>query len=185
MILIMGLGNPGKQYQKTRHNLGFLVLDFFSKKHRFAKFKYEKALLAKISQKKIGKNEIILAKPQTFMNASGKAAKLILKKYKIDPHFFWIIHDDLAIPFGKIKISFGKSSGGHKGVESIIEELKSKEFVRFRVGIGNHKGKIKKFVLEKFTKKEEKVLRKIIKKTIEAIEFALKEGIEKTMSKFN
>jgi PTH1 family peptidyl-tRNA hydrolase len=192
MKIIVGLGNPGKKFEKTRHNLGFMVLDRFSKKNKFPKFKMKREFLAMVSEKKIGKEKIILVKPQTFMNNSGLAVKEILKKLRTSniEHLtsnLWVVHDDLDIPFGKIKISFGRGSGGHKGVQSIIDEIGTKNFVRFRIGIGKKEVGIRKkeFVLEKFSKKEEKILKKVIELICRAIEMAIKEGIEKAMSEFN
>jgi PTH1 family peptidyl-tRNA hydrolase len=200
MKIIVGLGNPGKKFKKTRHNLGFIVLNKFSRKNKFPKFKMEKEFLAEISEKKIGKEKIILVKPQTFMNNSGLAVKEILKKLRT-PNIelltsnLWVVHDDLDIPFGKIKISFGRGSGGHKGVQSIIDEIRTRDFVRFRIGIKPNskfkmqnaklKFKIQNFVLEKFNKKEEKILKEVIEMACQAIKMAIKEGIEKTMSEFN
>jgi PTH1 family peptidyl-tRNA hydrolase len=194
MKIIVGLGNPGKEFEKTRHNLGFMVLDRFARKNKFPKFKMRKEFLAMVSEKKIGKEKIILAKPQTFMNNSGLAVKEILKKLRTSniEHLtsnLWVIHDDLDIPFGKIKISFGRGSGGHKGVQSIIDEIGTKNFVRFRIGIGTANNKTasnkEDFVLQKFNKNEEKVLKKVIKIACRAIEMAIKEGIERAMSEFN
>ena len=189
MIIILGLGNPGKKFEKTRHNIGFLVVDRFSRKNKFPKFRTKKNFFSMISEKRIWGEKIILVKPQTFMNNSGKAVKLLIDKYKIKTENLFVIHDDLDIPFGKIKISFGKGSGGHKGIQSIIDEIKTKNFLRFRVGIGtkNDKAKvdIKKFVLQKFSKEERKILKKAIELTCKAIEMVIKEGVEKTMSEFN
>jgi PTH1 family peptidyl-tRNA hydrolase len=194
MKIIVGLGNPGKKFEKTRHNLGFMVLDRFAGKNKFPKFKIKKEFLATVSEKKIGKEKIILAKPQTFMNNSGLAIKRILKKLRtsnIEPltSNLWVIHDDLDLPLGKIKISFGRGSAGHKGVQSIIEEIGTKEFARLRIGIGTTNNKTannrKDFVLQKFDKKEEKILKGVIEMACRAIEMAIKEGIEKAMSEFN
>jgi PTH1 family peptidyl-tRNA hydrolase len=200
MKIIVGLGNPGKKFEKTRHNLGFIVLDRFSRKNKFPKFEMKREFLAEISEKKILKEKIILAKPQTFMNNSGLAVKRILEKlrtFNIGPltSNLWVIHDDLDIPFGKIKISFGRGSAGHKGVQSIINEIGTKNFVRFRIGIKPNskfkmqnaklKFKIQNFVLEKFNKNEEKILKEVIEMVCRAIEMAIKEGVEKAMSEFN
>lgn len=186
MKIIAGLGNPGKKFEKTRHNLGFRTLDEFKKKNDFPEFSLSKKFNLFLTKKKIGKERVVLIKPKTFMNQSGKAIVPFLKNLKIKTENLWVIHDDLDLPLGKIKISFGKGSAGHKGVQSIIDELKTKDFLRFRIGIGqNSKPKTQNFVLEKFTEKEEKVLKKVIKRTIEAIEFSLKEGVEKAMQKFN
>jgi len=207
MILIVGLGNPGKKYEKTRHNLGFLVVE--SLKHApyrnkvsgaglkvksFSDWKKIKRFQAEISQGEIAGQKVILAKPQTFMNLSGKPVKLLIRNKTTMvqllriPSDLWVIHDDIDLPLGKIKIVKNRGAGGHKGVESIIRELKTKNFIRFRIGIRNQELRIKnveKFVLQKFSKEEEKIVKKVIQKTVEAIEFFLKEGLEKAMSKFN
>jgi len=167
MILIVGLGNPGKKYENTRHNIGFRIIDELEKKE--------------LSEKAIP------FKPLTFMNNSGKAVKKLTDNLQLTTNNLWIIHDDIDLLLGKIRISKNRGAGGHKGVESIIRELKTKNFVRFRIGINRfaQNQKIEKFVLEKFTKTEEKIVKEMIQKTTEAIEFCLKQGIEKTMNKYN
>ena len=163
MKIICGLGNPGDKFKFTRHNLGFLILDYFQKENLFPQFKFYQKFLSEISKKKINHQEIILLKPQTFMNNSGKAIKRIFLAFKIKPENLCLIHDDLDLPFGKIKVSFKKGSGGHKGVQSVIDEISTKDFWRIRVGIGKPKRKkIEKFVLEEFAKKEKKKLKKIL-----------------------
>jgi len=192
MILIVGLGNPGKKFQKTRHNLGFRVIDeFFIKNrdvHNFSDFKFEKKFQALIAEGKFNNKKIILAKPQAFMNLSGKGAKLLISFYKLPTDNLWIIHDDIDIPLGKIRIVKGRGAAGHRGIESIIRGLKTKDFVRFRIGIQPKSGKpknIEKFVLQKFKKEEEKIVKKVINETIEVIDFSLKKGLEKAMNEFN
>jgi len=190
MLLIIGLGNPGWKFQKTRHNLGFRVVDELVRKNNFPRFKLSKKFLAEISEGKIADQKVILAKPQTFMNLSGKSVKKLTNNLQLTTYNLWVIHDDLDLPLGKIRISVGRGAAGHKGVESIIKELKTKNFVRFRVGVKPKTSNLKpetldRFVLQKFTREEEKILKKIIKKTIEIINFSLKSGIEKTMQKFN
>jgi PTH1 family peptidyl-tRNA hydrolase len=191
MIIIIGLGNPGKKYEKTRHNLGFLIIENLKLKiENFSDWRYEKKFKAEISRGKIDNQKVILAKPQTFMNNSGKAVKLLTKTYTLDPKNLIVIHDDIDLPLGKIKIVRNRGAAGHKGVQSIIDELGTKNFVRFRIGI-NPKPytldpkTLDKFVLQKFNKEEEKFLKEVIKKTVEAIEIAIKGGVEKAMSKFN
>ena len=184
MILIVGLGNPGKKFQKTRHNIGFRVVDELRSSSHFATARVIDELGF------LNKEKIVLAKPKTFMNLSGKAVKLITRRYNLDPKNLIVIHDDLDLPLGKIKIVKNRGSAGHKGVQSIIDELKTKDFIRIRVGIKNQKiknrkQKIEDFVLKRFKKKEEKKLKGIIEKTCRAIEMAIKEGVEKAMQKFN
>jgi PTH1 family peptidyl-tRNA hydrolase len=167
MILIVGLGNPGKKYEKTRHNVGFRVID-------------ELGFL--------NKKGVVLAKPKVFMNLSGGAVKSLITKYGIPVSNLWVIHDDIDLPLGKIRISKSRGAAGHKGVESIIKELKTKSFVRFRIGIQPKTGKPRsseKFVLQKFTKGEERTVKEVIKKSVEAIEMVLREGLEKGMTKYN
>lgn len=188
MILIVGLGNPGKKYEKTRHNIGFRVVDYLQNFLSFSNWKKEKRLLAGISKGKINKKEIILAKPQTFMNLSGKAVKSLMAKYKLPATNLWVVHDDIDLPLGKIRISKGRGAAGHKGVESIIKAINSKNFIRFRIGIQPKTGKSKNteaFVLQKFNKEGEKIVKEVIQRTALAIEFSLKAGLEKAMSKFS
>ena len=193
MFLIVGLGNPGKKYQKTRHNLGFRVVDEIAANFQFSPALSQKGGVQSIFNVKISKGEIankkiILAKPQTFMNLSGKAVKKLISNIQNLTSKLWIIHDDIDIPLGEIRIVKNRSSAGHKGVESIIKELGTKNFVRFRIGILPKTGKPKNaesFVLKKFNKEEEKIVKEVIKKTAEAIEMVLEEGTEKAMAKYN
>lgn len=182
MTIIIGLGNPGTKYKKTRHNIGFRVADEFYKRNNFPEFELSKKFKSLISESK----KIILAKPQSFMNQSGKAVKSLIGFYK--PESFIVIHDDIDLAIGKIRISKSRGSAGHKGVESIISEIGNKDFIRFRLGIQSEKGKPRnpeKFVLQEFTKEEEKIIKEIIKKSAEAIKFLITNDLEKTMSKYN
>jgi PTH1 family peptidyl-tRNA hydrolase len=188
MKIISGLGNPGKKFEKTWHNVGFLILDEFQKRNNFPKFKLVKKFESKISKKKFESEKIILVKPQTFMNNSGRAIKLLIENYKLKIENLIIVHDDIDVPLGKIKISFGKGSAGHKGVQSIIDELKTKNFIRIRVGICPKSGKpkfLEKFVLKKIKKGEQKILKELLEKVCEVIEILLKESLEKAIQKFN
>ena len=167
MFLIVGLGNPGKKYESTRHNVGVMVINELE----FLNLK-----------------EVVLVKPQTFMNSSGKAIKKRLKELNLRPENLMVVHDDIDIPLGELRISKNRGAAGHKGVESIIKELGTKNFVRFRVGICPKFGKPKnpeKFVLQKFNKDEEKIIKQTVQKTVQVIEMALKQGLEKAMTKFN
>ncbi len=162
MILLVGLGNPGLKFKNTRHNLGFEILNFF-KKNNFSDWENKKKLKTKISQNKVNNQKIILAKPQTFMNQSGQAVSHLIKFYKIPLKNLWVIHDELYLSLGEIKIKKNSGAGGHKGVQSIINELGSKNFNRLKIGIGPKQPEIdlKKFVLQKFTKDEQKKLEQI------------------------
>ena len=188
MTLIIGLGNPGKRYEKTWHNIGFLTIEEFSKQNNLSDFSFSKKFNAELSEGLLGKEKIVLAKPQVYMNNSGKAVNQLISKLRIPNSKLIVIHDDIDLPLGKIRIVKNRGPAGHKGAGSIIEELGTKNFVRLRIGIQPKTGKPKlaeRFVLQKFNKAEEKIVKEVIKKTTAAIEFSLKEGLEKAMSKFN
>lgn len=166
MFLIVGLGNPGLKYKKTRHNFGFKALDYFRKENNFPRFKFVKKFQAALSENIIENQKVILAKPQTFMNASGQAVKKITTNCQLPTANRIVIHDDLDIPLGEIRISQNKSAGGHKGVQSIIDQLGSQDFIRLRLGVGqtDRTKYDKNFVLSKFTPQEKPLTEKTIKK---------------------
>lgn len=189
-MIIIGLGNPGQEYELTRHNIGYRIVKYFQKNEKFQSFEARKRAL--VSVKKYKKDKVILVLPLTFVNKSGEAAKEITKEFKVNKKVKGVnsqsflpvilIHDDSDLPVGKVKISVGKSSGGHKGVESVIKALKTKDFIRFRIGIQPLKGKHKKaeeIVLKKLSPDEEKIIAKIIKKTSEAVSATITQGITK------
>jgi len=191
MILIVGLGNPGKEYEKTRHNIGFRIIDEIAANFQFSIFNFQSIFNAKISKGEIANKKIILAKPQTLMNLSGKAVKKLISNIQNLTSKLWVVHDDIDLPLGKIRIVKNRGSAGHKGVESIIRAINSKNFVRFRIGIKTKNkekrtiNNVEQFVLQKFNKDEEKIIKEVTQKTVEEIEFSLKEGLEKAMAKFN
>lgn len=191
MKLIIGLGNPGPEYKNTRHDVGFRILDELMIQGLFdlSEFKAEKKFKAEVASGTFGAEKIILAKPQTFMNESGQAVKSLKTFYKIKPKEIIVIQDDLDLPIGKIRISTESSSAGHKGIDSIIQNLKSKTFIRIRVGISNELKEIMpadKFVLQKFSEEDEEMLEGKIPDIIEAIKmFCENEPLEKIQSKFN
>jgi len=176
MILIIGLGNPGKSYEKTRHNLGFMALDDLATKidADFKEDKKNNVLIAKqILKKDKGTNQkIILAKPLLYMNNSGEVVKKILDYYKLKTTNIWVIHDDIDIKLGEIKIRLGGSSAGQKGVQSIIENIGTDRFYRFRFGIKPmtpQKEAVEDFVLKKFSKEELIIIKQKKEELIEKI----------------
>lgn len=198
MKLIAGLGNPGEKYEKTRHNLGFEVVEKFLKdfeeagKTVWEENKKLKSEIAKISwQPKKGKlQEVILAKPQTFMNDSGLAVSLLCSFYKISPGDVLIVSDEIDLPLGNMKIRFGGGTAGHKGVTSVMDKLGTDKFWRLRLGIGStfKEKKIKhadKIVLGKFGRSETGKARELVKKGSKAIAEILEHGFEIAMNKFN
>lgn len=192
MILIVGLGNPGEKYENTRHNLGFMAIDDLAQIYN-GKWKTEKKFdcqLAIIDTKILGQEgKLILVKPLTFMNASGFAVSKLMSFYKIEPKNLWVIHDDLDIAPGKFKIKSKGGSAGHRGVSSIVEQLGTTEFVRFRLGIGRPfqpgEERLEKYVLEGLSSKDMSDAKKGIKKVIQAITFALEEGVSAAQNRYN
>lgn len=203
MKLIVGLGNPGEKYVNTRHNLGFIVVEHFLKDFQSAgntlwenssKFKSE---IAQIEwQPQHGSLEkVILAKPQTYMNNSGMAVQLITSYYKLLTSDIYVLHDDIDLPLGSLKIRFGGASAGHHGVESIMQYLHTDKFWRFRMGTGEVSSKFKvkssklrnveDFVLSNFTGAEKGKVKHLIKRGVNAIEASLEDGLEKAMNRFN
>lgn len=186
MKLIVGLGNPGKLYIDSRHNIGFQVVKALGKFHKVA-FKKDNTVFSLSAKCKIGNEVVLLAMPFTYMNSSGLAIRALLKKYKVDLENLLVIHDDLDLEFGRLRIRPKGSSGGHQGVESIIDSLKSDRFCRLRIGIGRPRADINasEYVLSFFTKKEKGQSKEFIRKASLASEFWVREGITKTMNVFN
>lgn len=173
MKLIIGLGNPGKKYEKTRHNLGFLVVDFLAGNNEWKKSKKANCLYLK---KQINSEKVELIKPLTFMNNSGKAVNYARKKHCINIEDIIVVHDDIDLPLGEIKIQKNRGPAGHNGVKSIIEHLKTKDFTRMRLGIKSDEQKnleTEKFVLQNFTSEEKKIVEEQIKRAVQIIRTTL------------
>jgi PTH1 family peptidyl-tRNA hydrolase len=168
--LIVGLGNPGKEYEKTRHNLGFLVIDEMIE--RYDAVPTNTKLQTKLWTAKLGGATVLIAKPQTFMNLSGNAVAPLARTKNIAPDHIIITHDDLDLEFDKIRVSRGASAGGHNGVQSVIDALGTKDFTRVRIGIGRpvNDQPIEDYVLTRFSAEEKKQLTEIVDKTILEIE---------------
>ncbi|MBI5051114.1 MAG: aminoacyl-tRNA hydrolase [Nitrospirae bacterium] len=183
MLLIVGLGNPGNAYSKTRHNLGFMVIDALS--HKFSIPIYHKSKHYLYGRGTIEGKEVILAKPLTFMNRSGLAVKDLLRKFK-DIKGLIVIHDDLDLNTGTIKIKKGGSSGGHKGAESIIEHTGINDFIRLRLGIGRSEFlQPEEYVLRNFSRQEQPLIKKNIEKAVDAIIAIIDKGIAHAQNKFH
>ena len=182
--LIVGLGNPGDEYQDTRHNIGFMVLDALAKASNTV---FEDKRYGFVAHMRIKNRELVLLKPTTFMNLSGNAVRYWMNQEKIDPQNLLIVADDLALPLGKIRLKSKGSGGGHNGIGNIIQVLCSEQFSRLRVGIGNDfpMGAQIKFVLDPFNEDERKVLDERIPVAVEAVKNFCLAGIDDTMCKFN
>lgn len=193
--IIVGLGNPGEEYTNTRHNAGRMALEYFAKNARFSEWSEDKKAKANVAKGAIGKNLVALVNPNTFMNKSGSAVAKFVKSVKAAERLV-VAHDDLDLPLGTIKISFDRGSGGHKGIDSIMRAVKTKKFVRLRIGVSpaTASGLIKKpsgeqevlkFILARFKPSEHEELKKIFKKTSLAIETIVTEGREMAMNVAN
>ena len=184
MKMIVGLGNPGKEYENTRHNIGFMIIDEYSKEYKINNFKTKyNGLFAKVYR---NGEYFVLLKTLSFMNLSGTVVSKFANYFKIKPEDILVIHDDLDLPVGKIKIKSKGSSGGHNGIKSIIEYLKTEEFNHFKVGVGNNKNiETKDYVLGKFNKKELDIYNKLFTFSSNIIDDFLDLNIDKVMSKYN
>ncbi len=185
MKLITGLGNIGDKYCMTRHNAGFMVLDRWAVKEGFT-FKTENKLKAAILKFKYNGEDIIFAKPTTFMNLSGEAVRAIMDYYKIEVKDILIIYDDIALDLGRIRYRANGSDGGHNGIKSIIKHVGTKDFARLKVGIGPQPNiPSENYVLQNFPKDQLDELKSVLDKSIESVKFYLENGIEKTQNRFN
>lgn len=181
MKLIVGLGNPGKEYENTRHNVGFMVIDKYCDGEKFNK-KFDGLYL----EKRINGEKVIFLKPQTYMNLSGKSVKAFKDFYKIENEDILVIRDDLDLKIGDAKIKFNSSSGGDNGIKSIIECLNSQKFTQLKIGISNDKqSDSKSYVLGKFNKEEKEKLDSILSKTNEIINCYIIDGEMRAMNLYN
>jgi PTH1 family peptidyl-tRNA hydrolase len=183
--LIVGLGNPGLQYEQTRHNLGFMLIDRLAREAQTSVKREECRSL--IGRADIEGDRAELVKPQTYMNLSGEAINCLLKKTDRSAQKLIIVTDDLALPVGKMRLRGKGSDGGHNGLKSIINCLKTQDFIRLRIGIQPEHpiSNTKNFVLEKFSKSETALIEEVLEKSAEAVRAVIKDGVEKAMAKFN
>jgi len=192
MKLVVGLGNPGEKYERVRHNLGFMALDgYIREKYGNPIWLSDKNLKSEV----LKEEDLIFAKPQTFMNQSGLALRVLSSVFGVGGEDIIIIHDELDLPLGKIKVRMGGAAAGHHGVESIIKALETDKFIRVRLGIGNLKTKsgehkaihvsAEKFVLEPFMHSEKAQVKHVIKQAIKAIELLLDRGLKVAQNQYN
>lgn len=181
MKLIVGLGNPGNEYENTRHNIGYIVLDNY-----LGSISWKNDKQADIYKTKINNEDVLFIKPTTYMNLSGLAVAHYLKYYKIDIKDLLVIQDDLDLELGKIKLKTNSSSGGHNGIKNIIQNLNSSEFLRLKMGISKPNNDIIDYVLSNFSTEEQKIINKQLKITNNIIDdFINNESIEKLMNRYN
>lgn len=193
--IIVGLGNPGEEYEATRHNTGRMALEFFARQSGTSAWKEDKKSQSLTTGARVGKHMLALVLPNTFMNKSGASVAKFVKSMKAAERLV-VVSDDLDLPLGKIKLSFNRGSGGHKGIESIVRAVKTKRFTRIRIGVSasTATGKLKKphgekevvdFILARFKAHEMDELKKVFKKVTQAIETIVSESPERAMNRFN
>ena len=183
MYIIAGLGNPGKKYENTRHNIGFITLDFLAERHdiKINKIKHK----ALVGEGRIAGQKVLLVKPQTYMNLSGESLREVMDYYKVDIEDMIVIYDDIDLDAGAVRIRKKGSAGTHNGMRSIVQHLGT-DFPRIRMGIGKDKrGDLVDFVLGGFTKEDKEVLEPAVERAALAVECYVDEGIEKAMNKYN
>ena len=192
--IIAGLGNPGKKYIDTRHNVGRMVLERFCEAHDLSSWEDRKEIKARMSRGMFGKREVVLLEPDDYMNNSGKSIAKYVKNESL--YDLIIIHDDIDLPIGTFRISYNKGSGGHNGVRSVESELKTKQFARVRIGIAPRtffgimrkpkgKGAVQNFVLNTFSRSESQKLESVLEKAVKAIDSIMQDGVTKAMNEWN
>ena len=185
MYLIAGLGNPGSRYVRTRHNVGFMFLDYLASRHgfTFSDSKWQ----ARIAQQILWQTKILFIKPETFMNLSGQAIFQAASYYKISPENVMVIHDDLDMDVGRIKIVINRGAGGHKGIRSISNLLGTREYVRIKIGIGRPPPPVpvERYVLSKFSDEEKKILQESVEVIEQAVQLILTENTAVAMNRIN
>lgn len=194
--VLVGLGNPGVEYENSRHNTGRIILDSVAKRNKFTEFDKKKNINALVSDGKIGKDKVKIIFPETFMNKSGTSLKTLITSVKKAEKLI-VVYDDLDLPLGEFKISFGRGSGGHKGIESVTRSVKTKNFLRIRVGISpaaRGKAKVKKpkgeekvidFIMGSFKKNELDILESVSHQVDDALKVLISKGKDKAMNEFN
>lgn len=186
MWLVVGLGNPGTKYAFTRHNVGFMAVDFLHQSIGNPPIKTDfKSHIAKF---KLDNEEVVTAQPQTYMNLSGEAVQAIMAFYKIDREHLIVLQDDIDQAFGQIKIQKNRGHGGHNGIRDISEKLSSSDYIRIKIGVGrplNPNIPVADYVLQKFSDEELQTLKPLLEKSIQAIDLLIFEGLQKASTKIN
>lgn len=185
MKIVLGLGNPGPRYARTRHNAGFMVIERFAGEIG-ARFRSE-ADVADLAPGRSGGEDVVVARPTTWMNRSGIAASLLARRYDAGPGDFILVYDDVALPLGRLRLRAGGSSGGHRGAQSVIDLLNSEQIPRLRLGVLGERGEadLADYVLEEFELSERPVLEEMINRAVGALALALERGVGYAASRYN
>jgi PTH1 family peptidyl-tRNA hydrolase len=184
MKLIVGLGNPGMEYERTRHNVGWRVVQAFARKFRIEIAKHEKNALTGTGR--VAGGSVIVAKPLTYMNLSGDAVRLLVNGYLESPAEMIVVYDDIDLPLGKLRIRPNGSSGTHNGMRSIVAELATENFPRLRVGIGaSDQGRLRDYVLDEFSPEEEPIVSRAVERSVDALFLFVRGDLKRAMNLFN
>ena len=184
MKLIVGLGNPGPEYEKTRHNVGWQALDAFARKFRIDVATHEKNAFT--GSGRVAGGHVMLAKPLTYMNLSGDAVRLLVNAYLDSTDDLMVVYDDIDLPLGRLRIRPNGSSGTHNGMRSIISTLGSERFPRLRIGIGSaEQGKLRDYVLDEFSSEEQPVIDRAIERAVDALVLFARGDLKRAMNEFN
>jgi PTH1 family peptidyl-tRNA hydrolase len=185
IYLIIGLGNPGREYRATRHNVGFMVVDELAQAWRMRMMRVQAKAI--IGSGIFADQKVVLAKPQTYMNLSGESVVALMRFYKIPLAHLLVVHDDLDLPLGTLRLRPDGGAGGQKGIASIIQRLGGQDFPRLRIGIGRPPGQMEAstYVLQDFTAAEQEVVRFVLLQSVRAIETFVSEGLEMAMNRYN
>lgn len=184
MKLIVGLGNPGAEYERTRHNVGWQVIDAFAKKFRIELSRHEKSAMTGTGR--VAGGSVMVAKPLTYMNLSGDSVRLLVNAYLESTQDLMVVYDDIDLPLARLRIRPNGSAGTHNGMRSIISELQSENFPRLRVGIGSAgEGKLRDYVLDEFTPEEQPAIDQAIAKAVDALVLFCRDDLRRAMNQYN
>lgn len=184
MKLIVGLGNPGAEYERTRHNIGWQVVDAFARKFRIDVTRHEKSAMT--GQGRVAGGAVMVAKPLTYMNLSGEAVRLLTNAYLDSTDDLIVVYDDIDLPLGRLRIRPNGSAGTHNGMRSIIGELKTEKFPRLRIGIGaSERGKLRDYVLDEFTSEEQPIVERAVTRSVDALLLFARGDLRRAMNEFN
>ncbi len=184
MKLIVGLGNPGSEYERTRHNVGWRVVDAFARKFRIAVAKHEKNALT--GTNRVAGGSVMVAKPLTYMNLSGDAVRLLVNAYLESPQEMIVVYDDIDLPLGRLRILPNGSAGTHNGMRSVLSTIDTENVPRLRVGIGaSTQGRLRDYVLDEFSAEEEPVVERAVERAVDALMLFVRGDLKRAMNQFN
>lgn len=184
MRLIVGLGNPGAEYERTRHNVGWRVVDAFARKFRIAVAKHEKSAMTGTGR--VAGGSVMVAKPLTYMNLSGDAVRLLINAYLESPAEMIVVYDDIDLPLGRLRIRPNGSAGTHNGMRSIISEIGTENFPRLRIGIGaQEQGRLRDYVLDEFSPEDEPIVERAVGRAVDALVLFARGDLKRAMNEFN